>query len=154
MRGLYQLCCAVAGSSTNQSYRNWGKGVGLGGCDLPSSLNPLHTKLNPICHMLALLGAHHILHISRIRVKPPNISDSLYSCIHCSGHWYQFVTLKTEATTGRQLLAESVRREKGSCHSTRLRDGLTGTMAQGWHRKWLHCCTLASGQDLGRSAAR
>jgi len=31
--------------------------------------NPLNTKLNPICHLLALLGAHHILHVSRIRVK-------------------------------------------------------------------------------------
>jgi len=30
--------------------------------------NPLNTKLNPICHLLAL-GAHHFLHISRIRVK-------------------------------------------------------------------------------------
>jgi hypothetical protein len=27
------------------------------------------TYLNPICHLLALLGAHHILHFSRIRVK-------------------------------------------------------------------------------------
>jgi len=25
--------------------------------------------LNPICHLLALLEAHHILHVSRIRVK-------------------------------------------------------------------------------------
>jgi hypothetical protein len=32
-------------------------------------LNPLNAKLNTICHLLALLGAHHILHISRIRVK-------------------------------------------------------------------------------------
>jgi hypothetical protein len=32
-------------------------------------INPLNTELNPICHLLALLGAHHILHISRIRVK-------------------------------------------------------------------------------------
>jgi len=32
-------------------------------------INPLDTELNPICHLLALLGAHHILHISRIRVK-------------------------------------------------------------------------------------
>jgi hypothetical protein len=31
--------------------------------------NPLNATLNPICHLLALLGAHHILHISRIRVK-------------------------------------------------------------------------------------
>jgi len=32
--------------------------------------NPLNTELNPICHLLALLGAYHILHVSRIRVKP------------------------------------------------------------------------------------
>jgi len=30
-----------------------------------SQFNPLNTKLNPICHLLALFGAHHILHISR-----------------------------------------------------------------------------------------
>jgi len=33
-----------------------------------TTLNPLNTKLNPICHLLALL-AHHILLISRIRVN-------------------------------------------------------------------------------------
>ena len=32
-------------------------------------LNPLNTDLNPICHLLALLEAHHIFHISRIRVN-------------------------------------------------------------------------------------
>jgi hypothetical protein len=32
-------------------------------------INPLNAKLNPICHLLALLGAHHILHISGVRVK-------------------------------------------------------------------------------------
>jgi hypothetical protein len=34
-----------------------------------SKFNHLNTKLNPICHLLALLGAHHILHVSRIRVN-------------------------------------------------------------------------------------
>jgi hypothetical protein len=34
-----------------------------------SAFNPLNAELNPICHLLALLGAHHILHVSRIRVK-------------------------------------------------------------------------------------
>jgi len=34
-----------------------------------SIINPLNAELNPICHLLALLGAHHILHVSRIRVK-------------------------------------------------------------------------------------
>ena len=33
------------------------------------NINPLKTQLNPIRHLLALLGAHHILHISRIRVN-------------------------------------------------------------------------------------
>ena len=32
-------------------------------------VNPLNAELIPICHFLALFGAHHILHISRIRVK-------------------------------------------------------------------------------------
>jgi hypothetical protein len=34
-----------------------------------SLFNPLNSKLNPICHFLALSGAHPILHVSRIRVK-------------------------------------------------------------------------------------
>jgi hypothetical protein len=29
---------------------------------------PLNAELSPICHFLALLGAHHILHISGVRV--------------------------------------------------------------------------------------
>ena len=32
-------------------------------------INPLKPELNPICYLLALLGAHHFLHVSRIRVK-------------------------------------------------------------------------------------
>jgi hypothetical protein len=35
----------------------------------PSSINHLNAELNSICHLLALLGAHPILHISRIRVN-------------------------------------------------------------------------------------
>ena len=34
--------------------------------------NPLNAKLNSICHPLALLGAHHILHVSGLRVKYTN----------------------------------------------------------------------------------
>ena len=32
-------------------------------------LNPLNPELNPICYLLALLGAHHFLHVSGIGVK-------------------------------------------------------------------------------------
>ena len=32
-------------------------------------INPLNAELNPICYLLEVLGAHHFLHVSRIRVK-------------------------------------------------------------------------------------
>ena len=40
-------------------------------------VNPLNAELNPICHFLALLGAHPILHVSRIRVKPKHVGAIL-----------------------------------------------------------------------------
>jgi len=35
---------------------------------LSIAISPLNAELNPICYLLALLGAHHFL-VSRIRVK-------------------------------------------------------------------------------------
>jgi len=32
-------------------------------------INHLNPELNPICYLLALLGVHRFLHVSRIRVK-------------------------------------------------------------------------------------
>ena len=32
-------------------------------------VNPLKAELNPICHLLALLEANHIFHISGVRVN-------------------------------------------------------------------------------------
>jgi len=32
-------------------------------------INPSNAELNSICHLLALLGAHHIFHVSGLRVK-------------------------------------------------------------------------------------
>jgi hypothetical protein len=32
-------------------------------------LNPLHAELNPICHLLALLGGATIVVVSRLRVN-------------------------------------------------------------------------------------
>ena len=43
-------------------------------------INPLNVELNPICHLLTLLGAHHILHIRRIKV---NVMLVLQSCADC-----------------------------------------------------------------------
>ena len=33
------------------------------------ALNPVNAELKPIRHLLALVGAHHIVHVSRVRVK-------------------------------------------------------------------------------------
>ena len=49
--------------------------------------NPLNAELNPICYLLALLGAHHILHVSRIRVN-----------VLPTALWYD-VCLKSELTS-------------------------------------------------------
>jgi len=40
-------------------------------------VNPLNAELNPVCHLLALLGAHHTLHVSGIRVNKNNY----FSCV-------------------------------------------------------------------------
>jgi hypothetical protein len=50
--------------------------------------NTLNAELNPICHLLALLGTHHILHVSRIRVNT----------VKPSGH-YMYRTVVTICTT-------------------------------------------------------
>ena len=43
-----------------------------------ASVNLLNAELNPICHLLALLGAHHIIHVSRIRVKIQNVQKVFF----------------------------------------------------------------------------
>jgi len=35
----------------------------------PNMINLLNADLSPICHLLALLGAHYIFHVSGLRVK-------------------------------------------------------------------------------------
>ena len=47
-------------------------GTGFGRILAINLVNPLNTELNPICHLLALLGAHHIFHVSGLRVNAQN----------------------------------------------------------------------------------
>ena len=37
-------------------------------------INPLNAELNPTCHLLVLVAAHHILHVNRIRVKSVSVN--------------------------------------------------------------------------------
>jgi len=41
-------------------------------------INPLNTELNSTCLLLALLGAHHILHVGRIRIKASLCETALH----------------------------------------------------------------------------
>ena len=34
-----------------------------------TNINNLNAELNPVCHLLALFGAHHIFHVSGLRIK-------------------------------------------------------------------------------------
>jgi hypothetical protein len=53
-------------------------------------VNHLNIDLNPICHLLALLGAHHIFHVGRIRI---NISYSLIGEMNFYTHKSKHVNL-------------------------------------------------------------
>ena len=55
----------AAEESVLESTRNFEDGIAS--TNVP--INPLNAELNPICYLLALLGAHHFLHVIRIRVK-------------------------------------------------------------------------------------
>ena len=43
------------------------------------TFNPSNAELNTICHLLALLGVHHILHVSRTGVNTPKKTSLLQS---------------------------------------------------------------------------
>ena len=55
-------------------------------CPMTRPINPLHAELYPISHLLALLGAHPILQVSRIRVKPFSPSEVKEEIKKCANH--------------------------------------------------------------------
>jgi hypothetical protein len=46
--------------------------------EMPNFINPLNAELNPIRHFIALAGAHHFVHVSRIRVKIHPVEAELF----------------------------------------------------------------------------
>jgi hypothetical protein len=62
-------------------------------------INPLNAELNPICHLLALLGDHHIFHVSRIRVESLEIigiNTKVISFTKVMGYWRTRMRLHAE----------------------------------------------------------
>jgi hypothetical protein len=43
--------------------------------------NTLNAEVNSICHLLALLGSHPTLHVSRIRVNPVTAQAQMSVCV-------------------------------------------------------------------------
>ena len=68
-------------------------------------INPLNPELNPICCLLALLGAHHFLHVSRIRVKLLTFR-LLMSYIYMEPPFLMFLDHTQRSTVGRTPLDE------------------------------------------------
>jgi len=70
------------------------------------SVNPLKPELNPICYLLALLGAHHFLHVNRIRVKSLTFRR-LMSYIYMEHPFLMFLDhTQRRSTVGRTPLDE------------------------------------------------
>ena len=62
--GFMRLCCS------GSRYPGWPSALHIATCHrIIFNINPLNTELNPICHLLALLEAHHIVHVSGLRVN-------------------------------------------------------------------------------------
>ena len=72
------------------------------------SFNPLNAELNPICHPLALLGAHHILHVSGVRVNPLNTELNPICCLLAllgAHHFLHVSSIMVKSLTLRLLMS-------------------------------------------------
>ena len=70
-------------------------------------INPLNPELNPICYLLALLEAHHFLHVSRIRVKSLTFRLLMsYIYIYMEHLFLMFLDHARRSTVGRTPLDE------------------------------------------------
>jgi len=62
------IICVIAEFGTGH-FQNTGQNLYYFQPAFLEQFNPLNPELNSICYLLALLGSHHFLHVSRIRVK-------------------------------------------------------------------------------------
>jgi hypothetical protein len=58
--------------------------------------NPLNTNLNPICHLLALLGPHPIFHIRRIMFNDQKSKRMMITRRKLKNKWYFKIYLKNK----------------------------------------------------------
>ena len=63
------LCCNAFRSCLSFGHGACRTFPSVTGSEAELAINSLNAELNPIRHLLALVGARHIVHVSRIRVK-------------------------------------------------------------------------------------
>ena len=74
--------------------------------------NPLNPELNSICYLLALLGAHHFLHVGRIRVKLLTFRQVM-SYIYMEHPFFMFLDhTRRRSTVGRTPLDQRSARRR------------------------------------------
>jgi hypothetical protein len=76
--------------------------------------NTLNAELNPICHLLALLGIQHILHIIRIRVKI-SLSVKHTIAMNWRSSYRQFVTKQSWRNAFPEIQSISLKLNKINC---------------------------------------
>jgi hypothetical protein len=57
-----------------------------------ANLNPLNAELNPICHLLTSLGAHHILHVSGLMWRSQRCDEIFQASVLLSCNIFSSVT--------------------------------------------------------------
>jgi hypothetical protein len=87
-------------------------------CALCKKFNALNAELNPVFHLLALLGGHHILHVSGIRVtvfvntERVENKKCLFVCL------FVCLFLTQKPPVGHGLLIHDVSRSHTTTHRT------------------------------------
>ena len=78
-------------------------------------INPLNPELNPICYLLALLGAHHFLQVNRISAgELPAAARLLRSWVRIPPGAWIFVCCECRVLSGRGLCDELITRPEES----------------------------------------
>jgi hypothetical protein len=58
-------------------------------------INPVNAELNPICHLLALVGARHFVDVSRIRVKYMWVCVCVCVCVCMKANlWIEYLSIR------------------------------------------------------------
>ena len=109
---ITRLCMSL---HDDEQVRRWRHSVK--GSTLSQLFNPLNPELNPICYFLVLLGAHHFLHVSRIRVKSLTLRLLMsYIYIYMEHLFLMFLDhTQRRSTVGRTPLDEWLARRRDLC---------------------------------------